>query len=52
MLITAKQFKVAEKKLFAEGSQRVGDITVVLSPDDFPKDAMKILDAYRRVAAF
>lgn len=51
-LIVAKQFKVAEKKLFAEGTQRVGDITTVLSQDDFPKDAMRILDSYRRVADF
>ncbi len=51
-LIIAKQFKVAEKKMFAEGSYNIGDTTVTLSPDAFPKDAMKTLDAYRRVAAF
>lgn len=52
MLIVAKQFKVAEKKMFAEGSYQVGNMTVTLSPDAFPKDAMKVLDSYRRVAAF
>lgn len=50
--IVAKQFKVAEKKMFAEGSYQVGDTTITLSPDAYPKDALKVLDAYRRVAAF
>lgn len=50
--IVAKQFKVAEKKMFAEGSYQVGDTTVTLSPDAFPKDALEVLRSYRRVAAF
>jgi len=50
--IVAKQFKVAEKKMFAEGSYSVGDTTITLSPDAYPKDALKVLDSYRRVAAF
>ena len=48
-LIVCKQFKVIDKKMFAERSQQVGDLTINLSPDEFPKDAMQILHSYRRI---
>lgn len=48
-LIVCKQYKVISKKMFAENTQQVGDMTITLSPDAFPKDALKMLDAYRRI---
>ena len=49
MLIICKQYKVAFKQLYAEGSQQVGDVQITLSPDAFPKDAMDILNRYLRL---
>ncbi len=48
-LVVAKQFKVADKKLFAETSQTVGGMTITLSIDTYPKDAMKVIESYRRM---
>ena len=48
-LIVCKQFKVISKKMFAEQVQSVGDMTITLSVDAFPKDAMKIVESYRRL---
>lgn len=49
-LIVCKQYKVISKKMFAEQTQQAGDMVVTLTPDTFPKDAMDILKAYRRMA--
>lgn len=49
MLIICKQYKVISKKMFAETSQTAGDMTVTLSPDAFPQDAMKVIESYRRM---
>lgn len=48
-LIVCKQYKVIDKKMFAEKSQGVGDMTITLAIDEFPKDAMRIVEAYRRL---
>ncbi len=48
-LIAAKQFKVIDKKMFAETSRTVGDQTITLNPEALPKDALNILDRYRRI---
>lgn len=47
--IACQQFKVADKKLYAEISQEVGDKRITLNPDAYPKDAMMVLDRYRRI---
>lgn len=47
--IVCQQFKVADKKLYAEISQQVGDKQITLNPDAYPKDAMFVLDRYRRI---
>lgn len=49
-LIVCKQFKVIDKKMFAERTQQVGDMTLTLSTDEFPRDAMTILESYRRMS--
>lgn len=49
-LIVCKQYKVIDKKMFAERTQQVGDMTLTLSTDEFPKDAMTILESYRRMS--
>jgi hypothetical protein len=48
--IICKQYKVIDKKMFAEVSQSAGDMTITLSPDTFPKDAMEVLMRHRRIA--
>jgi hypothetical protein len=48
-LIVCKQYKVADKKLFAEGTQTTGQLTITLAPDAFPKDALDVIDRYRRI---
>lgn len=47
--IIAQQYKVADKKLYAEITQEVGDKRITLNPDAYPKDAMTVLDRYRRI---
>jgi len=47
--IVCKQFKVISKKMFAEVSQQAGDMTVTLSVDAWPKDAMEVIRSYRRM---
>lgn len=47
--IVAKQFKVIDKKLFAETTQTTGSMTVTLSIDTYPKDAMNVISSYRRI---
>ena len=48
-MIVCKEFKVIDKKMFAETSQQVGDMQITLSPDKWPKDAMETIQAYRRI---
>lgn len=48
-LIVCKQFKVVSKKMFAETSQSSGNLTITLSVDAWPKDAMQIIGSYRRM---
>ena len=48
-LVVCKQFKVIKKGMFAEQVQSVGDMQITLSVDAFPKDAMKIIESYRRL---
>lgn len=48
--IVCKEFKIADKKLFAEISQQSGDMTVTLSPDAWPKDAVEAIMEHRRMS--
>ena len=47
--IVCKIFKVADKQMWAQGSQTAGDLVITLTPDAWPKDARKTLDRYRRM---
>jgi len=47
--IIAKQFKVASKQLYGEVSHQVGDMNINMSVDTFPKDALQVLNGYRRM---
>jgi len=50
LLIAAKQFHIASKQMFAENSREVGDLRITLSVDTFPRDAMEVIDRYKRAA--
>lgn len=50
-MIAAKQFKIISKQMFAERSQQIGDLTITLSPDEFPKDALATVRSFRRMSA-
>jgi len=48
-LLAAKEFKVADKTLYAESTQQVGDMVITLTPDSLPKNVLEILNRYRRI---
>lgn len=48
--IICKVFKIASKQLYAEVSHQVGDMNISISPDTFPKDAMIVINGYRRMS--
>ncbi|HYF53119.1 MAG TPA: hypothetical protein VEA41_02545 [Salinarimonas sp.] len=48
-LICAKEYKIQSKLLLGEISQSVGDRTVTLDMETFPKQAVQILERYRRI---
>lgn len=49
-LIAAKEFKVQDKRLAGTLSQQVGDMTMSLEIEAFPKNALEILNRYRRIS--
>ena len=49
-LICAKEYTVHDKRLSGTISQQVGDMTLTMDVEAFPKNALAILDRYRRLS--
>ena len=49
-LISAKEYKIQDKRLTGTLSQQVGDMTITMEVEAIPKNALEILNRYRRMS--